>query len=257
LGKYVPGKAMVVVLRAGMVRGPNVDTTVAALCVFIETLTMMAVGGFLGSMYLIAHMTSIGHVAIMLPIAIGLMLATGLPTLPPIFRSVVRWLRVAKAKADINHLLQRLDYHVMACGWAANLIAWPLMGLSLWATLRAMPGTHDALASPLATLPLLTAAIALAVVAGFASMIPGGLGIRELVLNTLMVPIFGKLAIISVIVLRLVWLVAELIVSGILYVGGASAADSQVAGRIKSQVPNDKSQTIQKQQISNSPMRSR
>ncbi|MDP7206105.1 MAG: hypothetical protein QGH11_11065, partial [Pirellulaceae bacterium] len=34
LGKYVPGKAMVVVLRAGYIRGPRVDTSAAASSVF-------------------------------------------------------------------------------------------------------------------------------------------------------------------------------------------------------------------------------
>ena len=49
LGKYVPGKAMVVILRTGMVRGHRVDTAVAAASVFFETLTMMAVGAFLAA----------------------------------------------------------------------------------------------------------------------------------------------------------------------------------------------------------------
>ena len=49
LGKYVPGKAMVVILRTGLVRGQGVDTALAAACVFFETLTMMAVGAFLSA----------------------------------------------------------------------------------------------------------------------------------------------------------------------------------------------------------------
>ena len=44
LGKYIPGKAMVVVLRTGLVYSDRVNRTVAATSVFIETLTMMAVG---------------------------------------------------------------------------------------------------------------------------------------------------------------------------------------------------------------------
>src|SRR5579871_4346848 len=47
LGKYVPGKALVVVLRAGMIAGPGIDTAVAAASVFIETLTLMAAGSFI------------------------------------------------------------------------------------------------------------------------------------------------------------------------------------------------------------------
>ncbi len=49
LGKYVPGKAMVVILRTVMVRGHRVDAAVAAVSVFFETLTMMAVGAFMAA----------------------------------------------------------------------------------------------------------------------------------------------------------------------------------------------------------------
>jgi uncharacterized membrane protein YbhN (UPF0104 family) len=224
LGKYVPGKAMVVVLRAGIVSGPRVDATVAALCVFIETLTMMAVGGFLAAVLVLFSAESpFGEMMIVYPLAIGLMLATGVPTIPPVFRFVVKMLRVSKANADVDQLLLRLDYKLMAQGWAANLLAWPIMGLSLWAALRAMPwapGAEETLGGPLAQLPLLTASVALAVVAGFASMVPGGFGVRELVLNLLMKPTFGPLAIVSIILLRLAWLLSELGISSILYLCG-------------------------------------
>ena len=220
LGKYVPGKAMVVVLRSGLVRGKQVDVTVATLCVFIETLTMMAVGGFVAAILLLAGAVDVDGGWMIHLAAVGLMLATGIPTLPPIFRRVVRVLRVSKAKADINELLERLDYKLMACGWIANLISWPLMGLSLWATLRAMPGTEASLGGVFETLPLMTASIALATIAGFLSMVPGGFGVREFVLKLLLGPTFGDLAILSVLLLRLVWLVSELVFSSILYVSG-------------------------------------
>jgi len=228
LGKYVPGKAMVVVLRAGFARGPHVDTTVAALCVFIETLTMMTVGGFLAAvLILFIGGSTFGELMVIYPLAIGLMLATGVPTLPPVFRVIVKLLRVSKAKADIDRLLERLDYKLMAQGWIANLLAWPVMGLSLWAALRAMPGTEQALGAPLEQLPLLTASIALAVVAGFASMLPGGVGVRELVLNILMAPTFGRLAIVSIILLRLAWLFAEVTISVILYLSTLANRNNQ------------------------------
>ena len=49
LGKYVPGKAMVVILRAGLVRGQGVDTALAAASVFLETLTMMSTGALMAA----------------------------------------------------------------------------------------------------------------------------------------------------------------------------------------------------------------
>jgi uncharacterized membrane protein YbhN (UPF0104 family) len=68
--------------------------------------------------------------------------------------------------------------------------------------------------------PRLTVAVSLAVVAGFLSLLPGGLGVRELVLDELMIVPFGAMvALVSAVLLRLVWLLAELLVSGILYIG--------------------------------------
>ncbi len=48
LGKYVPGKAMVVVIRTDMVRGDQVKTAPAAASVFVETLTWLFVGAAIG-----------------------------------------------------------------------------------------------------------------------------------------------------------------------------------------------------------------
>ena len=65
----------------------------------------------------------------------------------------------------------------------------------------------------------MTASVCLAVVAGFLSLIPGGLGVRELVLDELMAEPFGRtVALVSAVLLRLVWLMTELAISGILYV---------------------------------------
>ena len=56
-------------------------------------------------------------------------------------------------------------------------------------------------------------------VAGFLSLIPGGLGVRDWILMTLLAPQYGaKTAVVSTVLLRVVWLLSELVVSAILYV---------------------------------------
>jgi uncharacterized membrane protein YbhN (UPF0104 family) len=68
------------------------------------------------------------------------------------------------------------------------------------------------------TLPLLTACAALAVVAGFLSLLPAGAGVREYVMMTLLAPAFGHVAaVVSAVLLRLVWMASEVLVSVILY----------------------------------------
>ena len=62
---------------------------------------------------------------------------------------------------------------------------------------------------------LTLACVSLATVAGFVSLLPGGIGVRELVLIPLLGPTIGPAnAIIAAIVIRLVWLASELVGAG-------------------------------------------
>ncbi len=222
LGKYVPGKAMVVVLRAGLVRGRGVNRAVAAAGVFFETLTMMAVGAFLAAAILACWFR--GH-ADLLAAALGLMVVAGLPTVPAVFRFLVRLARVARSDPRTQTKLQSLGAGTLAVGWVLMTASWVILALSLWATLEAL-GVEGL--RPLVHLPYYTAAVSLAMVAGFLSLIPGGLGVRDMILAELMVPYFALVtcplepaaaAVASAAVLRVVWLVSELVLSAILYFG--------------------------------------
>jgi uncharacterized membrane protein YbhN (UPF0104 family) len=225
LGKYVPGKAMVVVLRTGLVRSQRVDTTVAAVSVFTETLTMMAVGAFLAAVILAIRFADQW---LLLLLAVGLMLCAGLPTWPPLFRKLVYLLKVRKLNPQIGDLLQGLTLRLMLGGWLANLAGWCLFGVSLWATFRAMPGLVPQPVDLVETFPLMTTTVCLAMVAGFLSLLPGGVLVREYIILTLMEGPFGTVAAcVSAVLLRVVWMAAEALLAGVLYfsVRRRSAAD--------------------------------
>lgn len=224
LGKYVPGKAMVIVLRTGLIKGHRVDPAVAVVSVFLETLTMMAVGAFVAAGLLLAVLP---HNGLLVLASVGLMLAAGLPTLPPVFRRLAHQVTSRRAAAEV--CLEGVTFRLMLAGWFGNLLGWGLMGLSLWAAVRAL-GVGEA--GSLALLPVFTASVALAVVAGFLSLIPGGALVRELVLAQVMVPVVGQAAaLLSAVVLRLVWLVSELAISVILYGLGMLASPSSQASK--------------------------
>ncbi len=215
LGKYVPGKAMVVFLRTGLVRGLHVDTTVAAVSVFVETLTMMAAGAFLAAVILAVK--SADQLPLLL-LAIGLMLCAGVPTMPPVFRRLVYWLKVRKLNPEIGQHLRGLTWRLMACGWAGNLCGYALFGVSMWAVLRAMPGVDARAIEFLPSLPLITASVCLAMVAGFLSLLPGGVLVREFVILALLKHQIGRVAaLVAAVLLRLVWMAAEVILAGLLY----------------------------------------
>ena len=96
LGKYVPGKAMVVVIRAGRLSGKGVPVLSGSIAVFLETLLMMAVGAAVA-----------GVLVFVLPVSrwiawaalLGGIAAT-VPTFPPILKWVVR--KVSSARGDQN-----------------------------------------------------------------------------------------------------------------------------------------------------------
>jgi uncharacterized membrane protein YbhN (UPF0104 family) len=218
LGKYVPGKAMVIVLRAGLVRGPGVQGAVAAVSVFCETLTTMAVGAFLAAA-LLAVCFREQRFFIVIALVLAALAVT--PTLPPVFRRLVTLSGVGRRYPATLSQLHRLDSRWLLSGWVMIAIGWAIVGLSLWATLRGLAIVTSDGQPPgaIAHLPLWTAAVSLATVAGFLSFIPGGAGVREAVLIGLMqsTGFTSPDALLAAAMLRIVWLLAELAVAGISY----------------------------------------
>jgi glycosyltransferase 2 family protein len=220
LGKYVPGKALVVVIRVGLLRPRVRSVRLTLASVLVETLTLMAVGAAVGAalsgfvLHLDERVTAI---------ALVMAVAAVVPTFPFVARRLagkaVADLREIEAHQESNSdaataMRLGITYPLLASGWLAALACWILWGLSLWATMRGVG--VDTLAS-LGSLPLLIAAVSLAVVGGFASMLPGGLVVRDALLLELLSPTCGSAnALVASVMLRLVWLVSELIICGIL-----------------------------------------
>ena len=236
LGKYVPGKAMAIILRVAAVRKWVTSMRVAIVSTMLETLTMMAVGAFLGA---VLSVLALKIDLVWAVLAAGMALAFGLPTLPPVASrlaqlGVGRMKRPAEldtaslSSSSIEPNLSGINVRLLITGWLAACVCWVLLGLSLWATLRAMCIES---VEPLRDLPLMVATVSFAVAVGFASMLPGGLGVRDLVLVELLAPVCGAAgALVAAVLLRLVWLVSELAVCVILYVAAkykSTREDSQ------------------------------
>ncbi len=214
LGKYVPGKAMVVILRAGLIHGRRVDPGLAAASVFAETLTMMAVGAGLAAAVLAVYVREEQG---LFWGAIGLAVASLIPTIPPVFRRLARWAGVGRSRPEVRESLQKLGYATLLSGWIGMVLVWCLLGLSLWATIRSLG--VDSL-GPWEHFTGYVAAVSLAMVAGFLSLIPGGLGVRDVVLLRMtarLLPLSAGEAALAAVMLRLVWLMSEIAISVILY----------------------------------------
>ena len=218
LGKYVPGKAMVVVLRAGLLRHCDVKPVMAVVAVFYETLTTMACGAAVAAVLMLLLPNRSWP---LLAAAFGLAIVVGLPTLPPAFSRLLRLTRVARTEPNLTAEPLHVSTPVIVRGWTTIAAGWFLAGASLWAALRAIGVEQAAL---FADWPLWTAVTALAVVLGFVSMLPAGVGVRDIALMQLLAPRLDEiasgsgetLAFVAVVVLRLVWLASELALAAVL-----------------------------------------
>jgi hypothetical protein len=217
LGKYVPGKAWALLLRGGLVCGPELPMGVAIITAFYEVLTTMSAGALIAAVVFIfdpPHVTGLyWH-----PVFTGLLLLglCGLPLMPAVFNFLTK--RLASRFAHIEALrLPRIKILTLAEGLAITACGWCLLGLSLWAllmaTLPAPPGLT------LRMWACYCASMGLAYVAGFlAFMLPSGVGVREYFLRQLLAFVGPDNWIAaSVLLLRLVWTTSELVLAGVVF----------------------------------------
>jgi glycosyltransferase 2 family protein len=224
LGKYVPGKAMVVVMRAGLVAPYGARPATAAFATLYETLVMMAAGGLVASAgFAIGSGPSarvpvplFGGSEIEAPLAL-MGLALGLAFLVVVWPSVFPRL-AGLARVPLPNVgpdaLPRFSLRLLGEGLAWSLLGWVLLGLSQVAVIRALSTTGLAISA----WPLTIASVALATVAGFVVPIaPGGLGVREWVLWTALASALDRdLAVVAALVLRLAWVVGEVLAAAVL-----------------------------------------
>jgi hypothetical protein len=112
LGKYVPGKAMVIVLRTGLLRRQHVGIAVATATIFYETLTTMAVGALVSGALLLVL---VRDRPTLVALAVGLMLAAGAPTIPAIFKRLARLAGIERAAPALIDRLDHLGFRTLLC----------------------------------------------------------------------------------------------------------------------------------------------
>ena len=229
LGKYVPGKAMVVVMRAGMSVPYGARAATAAIATFYETLVMMAAGGLIAALgfafagrspSLEVDLPGLGTVELRLYHLAGLLgLGAGLAFLvvvvPPVFRRLSRLVSLpfpAWGRRPCPGSRPAPDPGAALVGgrpgssWARASSRWPA------------PCCRSSAVEYVALVPVVIASVALATVAGFVvAVLPGGLGVREGVLMYALAPALGDdLAVVAALALRLVWVAAELLAAAVL-----------------------------------------
>jgi hypothetical protein len=236
-------------LRATLARAEKVRGAVAGLTAFYEVLTTMTSGvllaallfGIMGSppnsdpldwqvlkrlIRLEAPSETGLDSRVLVVLALALTVVVGLPIIPWVFNHYARRLSLPFQEASAPPL-PRLSLAALIQGLVLTSAGWFLLGVSLWAVLQSVAGQ---------TLPLTwsalghyTSVLSLAYVIGFAIvLVPSGLGVREFFLTVLLAPGLVQplhltedqaqaMAVLSVLLLRVVWTAAELVVAAPLY----------------------------------------
>jgi uncharacterized membrane protein YbhN (UPF0104 family) len=255
MGKYLPGKAWALILRSGILRGHGVQVSVAIATSFYEVFATMAVGALLAAVLFTlqisefttppdwAALRQTAHLLnkdlhapdpaltqsidpkLLALLSLALALPLGVVLVPPVFNKLAQ--RLARPFRDAGSAelpaipLRALPRCLLTFG------CWVLMGASLWAVLQAVmvsPPGFD-----LGIWQRCTAYASLAYVGSFVILIvPSGLGVREFLLLLLLTPEICRLpglgetaaqeiSALTILLLRLVWTAAEVVLVAMIY----------------------------------------
>ena len=130
LGKYVPGKAMVIVMRVARLAPLGIEIKPTVVAIFVETLTSIAVGAVLGCVFLFflpefPPSWMIAGAAVCIPCSIVLLL-------PHTFRAILAVLAKSKIGRMPRSVSEAFTWKMMirTCLWMA--IGWLIHGTAGW-----------------------------------------------------------------------------------------------------------------------------
>lgn len=250
LGKYVPGKALTLVMRAALGKDAGVAPGLAGMTAFYEVLLTMGAGVLLAAIYYLAMAIATptidaaearaqawaALIRLQAPekgfapralfiVAIALAIGILWPTIPPIFNRLAD--KLSLPFRDPSRRIPRLTTYHMLGGLVFGAVGWLFLGGALACALHAVD--RAGLAWDLPTFVRVLSILAIAYVAGFIVLLaPAGIGVRELFLTWLLTPEIaaahdlprelaeGKVVLV-VLLLRLTWTVAEVVLAGLFY----------------------------------------
>ncbi len=228
LGKYVPGKALALVIRASLVKDAGIAPLTAGVAAAYETLVFMATGTALAVAFspmafgesfwsrLPARLSWLHENQWIVPpiVMIGTFATT--PLSAWLFTRLCR--KVVKTDSTDSNVLPRISAGLVSQGVAATSLGWICHALSLGFVLQSISSRPF----DLAQFPVWMASCALSTVGGFVVLIaPGGFGVREgLLIEALKGQdlISPKMALVAAGLLRAVWFTAELTSAALLMI---------------------------------------
>lgn len=247
LGKYLPGKAWALLFRVTLIQGHAVSSTAAALTTIYEVLTTMASGTILAAILfaLLAEDRAFLidweglHKWLILQdldalkpdrglltlLALILLLPVGLPLLPGFFNRLACRVTLPFSNNRARPL-PRLSLGTLGQGLVITSGSWLFFSAALWVVFLGV--LKEPPAWSWQAYGRTVSYMCIAYVAGFVIPVPGGLGVREFLLAYFLVHDPGimvasereetrALAELVVIVLRIVWTMAEVFMATVSY----------------------------------------
>lgn len=249
LGKYVPGKAWALLLRAGFAQEGGARFGVAFLTSFYESLATMASGALVATVLFTVllpnsliswNWETIQRLLSSSPtdgapqevpyalLALVLLVMMLVPLAPPVFNRILQRLPSRPpGGSEAPDKLPALRFAWLLEGLVIVALGWLTLGASLALLLHGILG--DTLTWTGRLFAIITAELALSYVGSFVILVaPAGLGVREFLLTMFLAPELERaaaltpedarsVAVLAVLLLRLAWTTAELLVAGILY----------------------------------------
>jgi len=218
LGKYAPGKGLAMMIRVAWASQAGARIPIAAVSAVYEVLTTMAAGSLLGLVIGLVFWwlqnqetetplpTPLWHAAILFSVAI-------LPVLPPVFNRIA--IRLAGRFMKPGQEIRKPQWRDLGFGLVLAQGNWFLLGLSLFSLtwgldqkepLRGVSGFFHCVQYT-----------ALANVGGFLASTPGGIGVREFLLQQYLTPHLGAEGVVVVLLLRILWTASEFVLIFVLW----------------------------------------
>jgi uncharacterized membrane protein YbhN (UPF0104 family) len=220
VGKYVPGKAVVLVIRYMVLGRLGISFGVVVLATFFETIGAMAAAALLSFLLLTfspstAGSQSLAQLPWLWPTSLFLFLGLGFLVIPPVLAQAPRAMsRIAPSAR--RHADTPIGWGTVGWSLLSGLIAWCAFGASFWAVVQSVSPKP----LPLAEIPTLTAVFCFSYVAGFLSLVPGHFGVREFIMDLVLRPMLGGdrlVAVSATLLSRLVTLTVELLLALVAY----------------------------------------
>ena len=237
IGKYVPGKAMVLIIRGSLTKSANVNPVLAGVTAAYESLVFVATGAMLGlalapsalgpmfSKWLPSQLGWLREQPLLWSITIIAATFASTPFSSWLFTKIGR--KVVPGTIAIGDNPPSISAGLISQGVAVMTLGWICHALSLGFVLQSLSDAPF----KLTLFPVWLASSSLSLVGGFIVLIaPGGLGVREGILIEALKdhPEIGPAtALIAAGLLRVVWFVTELIAAAVLFVAKPKRPNSE------------------------------